>query len=446
MRVRPRLRVLYNRSRESPWTLSVLGAVLGFVLAMLLGSLVGHHVPHLLVGVVWGSTMEQARTIFVAILAVEITALSIVFSLSLLAVQSAARQYSPRLISSYLRDPVGRLVLPTFVVTCVFCLVATARVGLSPELGVAPRPAVTVAILMIFASGAALLVEVARTILVIRVEAVVSWVTRRTRKTLRFMSRLPGDRSGIPIPVSPTATAIRALGSGYVMGVDDALLLSVAREHRLLVRIERAIGEGLVKGNVMGWAEPIHPGARVSDDAATLLADAVLLDRWRDQDTDVALGVRQLVDIAVRSLSAAVNDPYSAIVAIDHLSEVLVDLAGRRLGDRVLHDAAGTPLVSIREPTFADYLFLAIDEISRYGASEPTVAVRLLRMTDEAGEATSSAADKQYAAEMAARILSLAEVATTGGPGMERVRAATAEARQQIMEGPTPGRRSRLSL
>ncbi|HEY0839952.1 MAG TPA: DUF2254 domain-containing protein [Vulgatibacter sp.] len=446
MRVRPRLRVLYNRSRESPWTLSILGAVLGLILGFLLGSSVGPHLPHLLVGDVRGSTMEQARTIFIAILAVEITALSIIFSLSLLAVQSAAGQYSPRLISSYLRDPTGRLVLPTFVLTCVFCLVATARVGLSPELGVAPRPAVTVAILMIFASGAALLVEVARTILVIRVESVSSWVTTRTRKTLGIMSRLPGDRAGIPILISPSATAIRALDSGYVIGVDDALLLSIAREHRLLVRIERAIGEGTVKGSVMGWAEPIEPGARVSEDDAAVLADAVLLDRWRDQDTDVALGVRQLVDIAVRSLSAAVNDPYSAIVAIDHLSEVLVDLARRELGDRVLHDADGTPLVSIREPTFADYLFLAIDEISRYGASEPTVAVRLLRMVDEAGEAASSAADKQYAAEMAARILSLAEAATGGGAGMERVRAATAEALQQLKEGPTPGPRSRLSL
>ncbi len=446
MRLGPRLRVLRNRSRESAWTLSLLGAVLGLVLAFLLGTSVRSHLPRVLVGVVWGSTMEQARAIFIAILAVEITALGIIFSLSLLAVQSAARQYSPRLISSYLRDPAGRTVLPTFVTTSVFCVVSSARVGLSSDLGVAPRPAVTLAILLVFASGAALLVELGRTILVIRIESVADWVTRRTRKTIRTMSRVPGERVDVPIAVSPTATPIRARASGYVMGVDHKILLSGARAHGLLVWIERAIGEGLVEGSVMGWAQPIAPGIRVSEEHIESLAEAVLLDRWRDQDTDVSLGVRQLVDVAVRALSAAVNDPYSAIVALDHLSMILVDLAGRKLGDRVLRDDDGRPLVVIREPTFADYLFLATDEISRYGAVEPTVSVRLLRMTEEVGEAAASPADKQSAAATAARILSLAEAVATGGPGLERVRAATSEARRKILEGTTPGPRTRLSL
>ncbi|AKU93265.1 DUF2254 domain-containing protein [Vulgatibacter incomptus] len=446
MRLRPRLRVLRNRSRESPWTLSILGSLIGLVLGFLLGAETGAHIPHILIGVALGTTLEQARTIFIAILAVEITALSIVFSLSLLAVQSAAAQYSPRLISSYLRDPAGRTVLPTFVTTCVFCVVASARIGLSDELGVAPRPALTLAIVLIFASGAALLVELARTILVIRIESVAIWVTRRTRKTIRAMAHLRGERSGTPVPVSATATPLRAQGSGYVMGVDDEILLSSAKKHGLRVWIERAIGEGIVEGSVVGWAEPIGPGAAVSEERAAALADAVLLDRWRDQDTDVSLGLRQLVDVAVRALSAAVNDPYSAIVAIDHLSELLVDLAGRKLGDRVLRDDDGRPRVVIREPSFGDYLFLATDEISRYGAAEPTVAVRLLRMAEEAGEAASSDADKQSAAAITERILYLSEAATTGGSGLERVRAATMEARRKILEKTTPGPRSKLCL
>jgi uncharacterized membrane protein len=97
---------------------------------------------------------------------------------------------------------------------------------------------------------------------------------------------------------------------------------------------------------------------------------------------DAAFGMRQLVDIALKALSPAINfnDPYTAVMSVERLTALLAALAPRRLGDIVLHDPEGPSRVVARFPTFADYVDLAIGQIRRYGAREPQVAYALLRL------------------------------------------------------------------
>jgi uncharacterized membrane protein len=108
------------------------------------------------------------------------------------------------------------------------------------------------------------------------------------------------------------------------------------------------------------------------------LASAVQVGFERTQQQDAALGIRQLVDMACTALSPAVNDPYTAVQAIDHLSVIFCALAVRPLGDDVAADPAGRGVVVVPGRRFGDYLATMCGLIRRYGCAEPTVSLALL--------------------------------------------------------------------
>jgi uncharacterized membrane protein len=112
------------------------------------------------------------------------------------------------------------------------------------------------------------------------------------------------------------------------------------------------------------------------------LTRAVQIGFERTPHQDAALGIRQLVDMACKALSPAVNDPYTAVQAIDHLSVIFRALAVRPLGDDVAVDAAGRGLVIVPGRRFGDYLATACGLIRRYGCAEPTVSLALLGLLD----------------------------------------------------------------
>ena len=109
---------------------------------------------------------------------------------------------------------------------------------------------------------------------------------------------------------------------------------------------------------------------------------AVRIGFERTAEQDVAFGVRQLADIAVKALSPAINDPYTSIQSLEHLGVVLASLARRPLGSQHLVDASGTLRVVLPGRDFAYYLDLATGQIRRYGCSEPRVVRALLRVLD----------------------------------------------------------------
>ncbi|MGW1347071.1 DUF2254 family protein, partial [Kribbella sp. NPDC002412] len=107
----------------------------------------------------------------------------------------------------------------------------------------------------------------------------------------------------------------------------------------------------------------------------------------RTAEQDVAFGVRQLADIAVKALSAAINDPYTSIQAIEHLSVVLAALAARRdLGSQFLRDDAGVLRVVVPGRDLEYYLDLACGQVRRYGKAEPRVVRAQLRVLHSTGQ------------------------------------------------------------
>ena len=155
-------------------------------------------------------------------------------------------------------------------------------------------------------------------------------------------------------------------------------LYEAAKAAEIVIVLVPRVGDHVVENMPIAWwwaDESAHAGARVTERLGEHLIAAVLVRGERTLLQDAAFGMRQLVDIALKALSPAVNDPYTAVMSVERLTALLAALAPRQLGDIVLHDTDGPSRVVAHFPTFADYVDLAVGQIRRYGASEPQVSL-----------------------------------------------------------------------
>ena len=126
-----------------------------------------------------------------------------------------------------------------------------------------------------------------------------------------------------------------------------------------------------------------HPAVAPDTQAFDRAVDsAVRIGFERTLEQDAAFGIRQLIDMACKALSPAVNDPYTAVQAVDHLSVIFCALAVRPLGDRVAADPAGPGVIIVPGRRFGDYLSTMCGLIRRYGAAEPTLVLALLQLLE----------------------------------------------------------------
>jgi len=328
-------------------------------------------------------TADDARALLTIIAGTVVTVIALVLGLTVVALQLSSTQFSPRLLGKFLRDRANQIVLSVFVATFVYSSAGLYTVGLAAGARVEqfPRLAVSGAIVLLFASMAMVVYFADHLAHSIQVDAIGARVEKDTLTVVR--SRLGGVvEQPAPTP-PPWAVAIPAARSGYLQAVRPDPLLDWARRHRLVIRLRIRVGEHVVAGTVLGWAWTVTADLPAVDpaDARSELDQAVRIGFERTLEQDAALGIRQLVDMACKALSPAVNDPYTAVQAVDHLSVIFAALAVRPLGDWVTADPQGAAVI-VPGRRFGDYLATMCGLIRRYGSAEPTLSIALLRLLE----------------------------------------------------------------
>jgi uncharacterized membrane protein len=338
---------------------------------------------------VFQGTPDDARTLLIAISSTLATVIALVLGLTVVALQLASTQFSPRLLRNFLRDRTNQVVLSVFVATFTYSTAGLFTVGVSAGQRVEdyPRLAVSFALALLFVSLLMLVFFVHHLAHSIQIDEVMRGVER---STLRVIAHdLPSQGvSGEPAPAPPTwAVAVPAYQSGWVQAMRPDVLLAVAREHDLVAVVSTMVGESVVEGAPLVWVWAPSPQATPPDPASfhETLRVAIRLGYERTAEQDVAFGVRQLADIAVKALSPAINDPYTAIQALEHLGVLLAKLVRRPLGNQHLYDDAGATRVVVPGRDLSYYLDLATGQIRRYGCSEPRVDRALLRVLATTG-------------------------------------------------------------
>jgi uncharacterized membrane protein len=364
---------LREYSRGSLWFLPAIAAAAALVLGLVLS-----RVPVSVTSrVAFQGTADDARSLLITIAGTMVTVIALLLGLAVVALQLSSTQFSPRLLRNFLRDRPNQLVLSVFVGTFVYSAAGLFDVGISrgQRTDQFARLAVTVAIVLLFVSLALLVFFADHLAHSLQVDYIMRTVERNTLAVIRT---LPAGRT--PPQVPEDATPVPARVSGYVQYVHDERLASLANRYAVNVCLRPRVGEHVAAGTPLAWIWPVSRGAAASAVEAMerQMHPLVRIGFERTLEQDPGLGMRQLVDAACKALSPAVNDPYTAIQAIHHLSVLYTELAKRHVGTIVVDGPSGSASLVIPARSLAEHLDVGIGLIRRYGAAEPTVAHALL--------------------------------------------------------------------
>ncbi|MGQ0718993.1 MAG: DUF2254 domain-containing protein [Pseudonocardiales bacterium] len=388
------LSVLRDAVRTQLWPLPTLGVGLAVALGVVLPGLdarIDDDLPASVTAYLFGGGAGAARTVLDAIASSLITVTSLTFSLTVVTLQLASGQFSPRLLRTFTRDRFVHITLALFLTTFTYALTVlrTVRTADDGQEVFVPQVSVTVAFLLALASVLGLVLFLAHLAREIRVETMLRNVHTEASETVRrVLSTRESSSAGGHAPPTPPADAVPLLAgaSGFLVSVDEAALLAAAIDADAILLVDRDLGSSVVAGTPVGVSWP-HAAASFDPDTRTHLVKrvtkAISTGFERTAAQDVGYGLRQLTDVATKALSPGINDPTTAVHALSHSSALLCELAGRDLGPRLLRDDQDQVRVVLRRPDLSDLLDLAVAQPRRYGASDPSVLSRLLSLLRE---------------------------------------------------------------
>jgi uncharacterized membrane protein len=343
------------------------GAALSFGTLTLDRAFEYHAIPQELVG-----RPTSVTAILTTVAASMVSLAALVLTITMVVVQLAMGQFSPRIVQRILKDKPSQLAIGLFVATFVHAVLTTREVvDLGDGTGRVPGIAVATAYVLVLASIAVLVIYVHHIGQALRVSALIELVGNDTRN---LVDRQYPD-AGSPPPVDPDAPRVvpaRVPGVVTMIGT-DALVAEAARAD-CVIELAPSLGAFVPAGAPMFI---VHGGRDDLNEDRLFAALSLKLEPTLDQD--VAYGMRLLVDIAERSLSdSPFQDPTTAVQAIDRLHDILRQLARRPFSDGRVPDKDGEIRLLIKTMTWDDYVHLAFDEIRMAGAGSPQVSRRLV--------------------------------------------------------------------
>jgi uncharacterized membrane protein len=405
--------------RSQLWPVPALAVTLAVLLGTFLPVLDAHidgSLPDAVTAYLFSGGPEAARTVLSVIAGSLITVTSLTFSLTVVTLQLASSQFSPRLLRTFSRDRLVHISLGLLLGTFTYSVTVlrTVRASVSDHEAFVPQIAVTVAYLMALVSVLMLVVFLAHLARQIRVE----WMLRQVHaETDDAMQRLLTDASPAGTPTvfvpqaSPEAVPLLAASSGFFTSLDEPLLLATAIDIGAVVFVDRLPGDSLIAGTPIAHAWPSGSTGPLSTSAREglqmCIEESVDVSFERTATQDIAFGLRQIVDVTVKALSPGVNDPTTAVHGLGHVAALLCKAATKDLGPRLLCDQDGAVRVILRRPNFGELLELAVEQPRRYGAADPGVLVRLVTLLREVAWVATAADQRLAITEQAARMTAI---------------------------------------
>jgi uncharacterized membrane protein len=303
-----------------------------------------------------------------------LTFTALVFSITIVALQLASSQFSPRVLRAFLRDRGSQVSLGVFVATFVYAFIALQSVRAEAP-GVeefVPGYTITVSFVLVFASLATFVYYVDHVAHAVRAVSVIEAVARETRAAIEANFPLDAAPVGPDTEIAPPDQVIVAVKPGVIVGYDEDDLVAVAAGHDCLLRLIPGVGDYVPTG---GPLVAVHGATKEVDPGQVLPHIGFRAERTMDRD--VAFGFRQLVDVAEKALSPAINDPTTAVQAVDRLHDFLRRIVGRPWPSGRIADDAGRVRFEHPVMSWDEFVTLAFAEIRLYGAGSVQVARRL---------------------------------------------------------------------
>ncbi len=384
-----RLHLAWTRVRDSLWFAPSVAVVIATVMAVVIVQIPSPASENQLVRLwLFGGGAEGARGMLSAIAGSLITVTGVVFSVTIVALQLASSQFTPRVLGSFVADRVNQVVLGVFIGTFTYTLLVlrTIKSDSLDRTAFVPHIAVTTALVLLLVSIGALIVYINHAAHAIQASVILHRETGRTLARLDVLFPAHVGRAapvvadaadGAPIP-SEASAFVLASASGYLQAVHADPLWALSGRDRpmpVTIGVELHVGTFVFEGKRLA---SVWPASILDEEVASAVRAAFVLGPERTIEQDVELGLIVIADIALRALSPGINDPTTATQCVDRLTQILATLGTRPHPSVVRQSPDGSVRVHLRATSFARAVSIAFDQIRLYGASNPAIAHRLL--------------------------------------------------------------------
>jgi uncharacterized membrane protein len=321
---------------------------------------------------------DTVRAVLSTMASAMFTFIVFVSSALLVAVQLASSQLTPRIIATVFRDPITKFSLTAFVFTFMFSLAALLRIT-----AVVPLLTAYLAAYSCVASLGVFLYLIDHVGKALRPSGALWAVASLGRRVIESVYPQPLGKAQQPktapaglIGETPTST-IANLRDGVVLAFDGRGLVSLARQADCVLEMVPQVGDFVAAGD---------PLFRVFGGGDSLSAEAVrgsvAVGQERTLEQDPTFAFRIIVDVANKGLSPGINDPTTAVLALDQIHHLLRTVGGRNLDDGRACDAAGKLRLVYRTPDWDDFVRLAVTEIRHFGGASIQINRRLRAMLE----------------------------------------------------------------
>ena len=355
---------------------------------------------------------DAARQILIAIAAAIITVVGVVFSIVIVALTLTSTQFGPRMLRNFIRDRGTQVTLGTFVATFVYAVLALGSIGQGGPAFV-PRISITVTLALMVADLAVLIYFLHHITIQIQLPHVIAGIAGDLAAAIELQAGHGAADSGraaarLVAGLHGPGGEVAAPRSGYLQYIQHRLLIRLAAELGVVIHLRYRPGHFLVQGHPYATVWPADAAGRVARE----LSRAHVTGPYRTLAQDVSFGVDQLVEIAIRALSPAVNDTFTALTCIDWIGDSLCNVTGLWHPTRVYRDAAGIVRLVTTETTYKRLVQRAFEKIRQSGRGMPAVMIRQLDALAKIMERATAPEDRQLLLDQAAMIerLSLSSV------------------------------------
>ncbi|GIW97095.1 MAG: hypothetical protein KatS3mg111_0428 [Pirellulaceae bacterium] len=382
---------LWDGVRGSYWFVPALLAVVALVLSIVMPWVdqgfadAGFELP------AWAATRsEAAQTTLSAAAGAMIGVSGTVFSITIVTLSLTSQQFGPRLLRQFMYDLLTQITLGVFLATGFYCLLILRTVEITHD-PTPPHFSMLVAAIMVVTSMMLLIAFIHHVSQMIQAPHVVASVAKDLDDAIDrlFPERLGeagGEKEGSAPPatcaessVLPPAPHLKVLAQkeGYVQAIDAHGMMELAEESNATLRLAIRPGDFLVYQILLAevW---FHGEPADTSSFSERLNEAVIVGIRRTPRQDLECAIDELVEVAVRSLSPGINDPFTAMNCVDRLAAAVGRIAQRQLPAPYRYDQDGMLRVIVPEERFAGVLDAAFNQIRQYGRDSVAVTIRML--------------------------------------------------------------------
>ncbi|MDT5001435.1 MAG: hypothetical protein QOK12_3540 [Mycobacterium sp.] len=332
---------------------------------------------------VLSGTADVARVLLATVAAAIITVVGIVFSITIVALTLASTQFGPRMLRNFVRDPGTQLTLGTFVACFCYAMITLVSVGGGPHGDFVPHLSITMTLMLTLFDVAVLIYFLNHIATMIQLPVVIANIATTLVNEVTAMERADANPIGMArgpsheellAHLSDSGAPIRTPRSGYLQVIRHDVLVKIATQADAVVQLPHRPGHFMVAGQVIARVWP----PEAAESVAERLALGHVAGAYRTLPQDVSFGFDQLVEIALRALSPAVNDTFTGMTCVDWIADCLCRIAPVWHPHRVRRDSEGQIRVIAFQPSFDRLVERTFDTIRQAAVGMPAIMIRQL--------------------------------------------------------------------